>query len=154
MQHRSRLSRALRGLHHAIFNASRDGRSAEIAAWSNAIASLGLGAGTYVLSHSLPGTALVPVIAFVLLRAALAHRLTVWIAASLGTLAVAALGGGLAWLFAHVIEIPAVPSLAAIFVAVLSALVPAWAYARLAQRRGANIRDSLVDPISVPPSHG
>lgn len=152
MKHRSGLSRALRRLHHAIFYASRDGRSAEIAAWSNAVASLGIGVATFFVMHSWPFAICLPLIAFVLLRLALVHRLTIWIAASFGTLAVSGLAGALVWLFAHVIEIPSAPSIAAVIGAVAAATLPAGAYARLAQRRAEDVRDSLVDPVSVPPS--
>jgi hypothetical protein len=152
MHRSSGLSSTLRKLHHVIFATSRAGRPAEIAAWSNAAASLVVGIGTYVFMRSWPLTIGFAVIAFVLLRGALTHRLTVWIAASFGTLAVGALGGGLAWLFAHVIDAPAVPSIAAVIVAVGSATVPAWAYANLADRRARNVRDSLIEPVSVPSS--
>jgi hypothetical protein len=145
-------SKALRGLHHAIFHASRDGRSSEIAAWSNAVASIGFGVVTYALTRSWPFTVCIPIIVYVLLRAALTHRLTVWIAAALGTLAVSGAGGGLSWLFAHVIEVSWVPALAAAIGALVSATFPAWAYARLARLRGRDVRDSLIEPVSVPPS--
>jgi hypothetical protein len=151
---RSAIARAIRSIHHLIFHASREGRSAEIAVWSNAIASLGIGAGTFFLTHhSWPLSITTAALSFVLLRLALAHRLTVWIAASCGTLAVSCVGGGLAWLFAHVIEaVPSAPSIAAVIGAVASATLPAWAYGRLAQRRDDHIRDSLIDPVSVPSS--
>ncbi|MDB4937669.1 MAG: hypothetical protein JWP87_4641, partial [Labilithrix sp.] len=42
----------------------------------------------------------VGIVSFAGLRLSLAHRVTVWIAAAFGTLTIAALGGGLAWLFA------------------------------------------------------
>ena len=156
-QARSRRSwprRAARFVRHVVFDASRAGRSSEIAAWSNALASLGLAGGAYALVRSWPLALAVAVIAFVLLRVALAHRLTVWIAAALGTLAVGAVGGALCWLFGHVLEQAAAPWIAGALGALLSALAPAWAYGSLAQRRERNIRDSLVDPVSVPPSHG
>ena len=142
----------LRFVHHLVFDASRAGRSAEIAAWSNGLAALGLGGGAYALTRSWPGALGVAVLVFVLLRGALAHRHTVWVPATLGTLAVGAVGGALAWLFGHVVEVPSAPSIAAVLGAVLSALAPAWAYANFAQRRARDIRDSLVDPVSVPPS--
>lgn len=135
-----------------MFDASRAGRSFEVAAWSNAAASLALGAGSYAGTRSWQIALGTAVVAFVLLRGVLTHRLTVWIAASFGTLAVGAVGGGLAWLFAHVLDAPSAPSIAAVLGALLSATVPAWAYAELAQRRAQDIRDSLVDPVSVPRS--
>jgi len=146
------VSRAYRAVHHAIFHASREGRSAEIAFWSNTVAAVGLGGGAFYLERSWLLAAGVAVAAFVLLRIALAHRVTVWIAASFGTLAVSAAGGGLAWLFAHVIESPSAPAIAAILGAVATATVPAWAYGNLAQRRAEAIPDSLFEPISVPSS--
>ena len=76
--------------------------------------------------------------------------LTVWLAASCGTLAVSSAAGGLAWLFAHALEsIPSAPPIAAVAAAVAAAMVPAWAYGRLAQRRGEDVRDSLLDPVSA-----
>src|SRR5690242_4219116 len=89
---RSWIANLIRSIHHAIFHASREGRSAEVAAWSNAVASLGLGAGAFMLAHSWPLALVVATFSFVLLRVALAHRLTVWVAASFGTLAVSAVG--------------------------------------------------------------
>lgn len=88
----------------------------------------------------------------VALRLALTHRLTVWFAALVGTLTVAAVGGALAWLFGHVVETAAAPSIAAIAGALLAALAPAWSYANIARLRAGDIRDSLVDPISAPRS--
>ncbi len=41
---RSTLSRALRAVHHAVFLASREGRAAEIAAWSNGAAAVAVAA--------------------------------------------------------------------------------------------------------------
>jgi hypothetical protein len=144
--------RVARKLHHIVFHASREGRASEIAAWSNALASIGLGIGSFVLTHSSPLATCAPIILFVLLRAALTNRVTIWIAGVTGTVAVAAVGGGLAWLFGHVIEIPSVPLIAAAIVALGSASIPVWAYRRLAQRRADDVRDSLIDPISVPSS--
>ncbi len=142
----------LRAVHHAIFHASREGRVAEIAAWSNAAAALALGGLTYYGLRSWIAPLVVVVLSFILLRVALAHRVTVWIAASFGTLAVGAAGGTLAWVFAHVAEVPALPSIAAVFGAIFAACPPAWSYARLAKHRANDIPDSLVDPVSIPPS--
>ncbi len=148
------VARSFRKLHHVVFHASREGRASEIAAWSNALVSVALGGGAFVWTHSWPFTVCVPILVFVLLRAALTHRVTLWIAGVLGTCSVAAAAGGLAWLFGHVIEIPSVPLIAAVVVAIGSATVPAWAYRRLAQRRAENVRDSLIDPVSIPSSRG
>jgi len=146
-------SRAYRNIHHAIFHASREGRCAEIAFWSNTAACFLLGAGTFYVTQSWVVGVAIAAAMFILLRIAIANRFTVWIAASFGTLAVSALGGALAWLFAHVIESSATaPSIAAVAGAVVSATVPAWAFGRLAQRRQEAIPDSLVEPISVPSS--
>ena len=91
-------------------------------------------------------------LALVVLRFALTHRLTVWFAAAVGTLTVAAVGGTLAWLFGHVVEIASAPSIAAVAGALLAALAPAWSYANIARRRAEDVRDSLIDPISAPRS--
>jgi hypothetical protein len=153
MRFPSRVRRVFRALHHAVFHASRQGRAAEVAGWSNALASLAIGGGLFLLYRSIALAVAASVVAFVLLRVALAHRATVWIAASFGTLAVAGAAGGLAWLFAHVVEsIPSLPSIVAVLAAVGGATLPAWAYGRLAQRRVENVRDSLFDPVSVPSS--
>lgn len=150
--------RAVRALHHAVFHESRQGRAVEIAGWSNAASALGVAAAvTYFGWSRLPVHAawiglVAGAVTLVVLRLALAHRLTVWVAAAMGTLSVAAFGGGLAWLFAHVLEVPSAPSIGAVLGAVLAALAPAWSYAHLAGRRAANVRDSLVDPVSARPS--
>jgi hypothetical protein len=143
--------RVLRYLHRLVFNASRAGRAAEIAGWSNALAGLAFGAGVYWLFHSVPGALGTVIILFVLLRGALANRYTLWIAAACGSLAVSAAGGGLAWVFGHVIEHPAAPPILAIFASILSATVPAWAYAQVARQREAG-PDSLLEPVSAPSS--
>jgi integral membrane sensor domain MASE1 len=86
------------------------------------------------------------------LRLALAHRYTVWISASVGTLTVAAVGSAVGWLFGHIIESPSAPSVAAVLGAILAAAPPAWAYSQVARRRANAERDSLIDPVSVPTS--
>jgi hypothetical protein len=145
-------SRVFRRLRHIVFDASRAGRCAEIAGWSNAVAGLGLAGGVFALTRSWPVSIGAAIAMFVLLRAALTHRLTIWVAAAFGTLAVSAAGGGLAWLFAHVLESSSTaPSIAGVLGAVGAAILPAWAYGRLAQRRE-HVRDSLLDPLSVPSS--
>lgn len=152
------MGRALRTVRHAIFDESRGGRAAEIAAWSNGASALGVAAVVTVLGwERLPiHAAWVGLVAGVLtlvgLRLALAHRFTVWLAAVVGTLTVAAIGGGLAWLFGHVLEIASAPPLAALGGALLAALAPAWSYANIARRRAENVRDSLVEPLSAPRS--
>lgn len=153
-----RLARAARAVRHAVFDESRGGRAAEIAAWSNGASAVAVaGALTAASWERLPvhgawvglmGGAL----ALVLLRLALTHRATVWLAAAFGTLSVAMLGGGLAWLFGHVVELAAAPSIAAVAGALLAALAPAWSYAKIARRRAEDVRDSLLDPISAPRS--
>jgi hypothetical protein len=155
---RSRLQSAARSVHHAIFHASREGRASEIAGWANAASALAVAAGIVVFTWArLPVHAawigvFAGLVTFVGLRLSLAHRFTLWIAAAFGTLTVAALGGALAWLFGHLVESPAAPSIAAVLGAVAAALIPAWGYAHLARRRAANVRDSLIEPISVPGS--
>lgn len=152
---RDRRSSVLRRAHALVFAASRDGRAFEIVVWSNALASAALAAGTQHLCHAWPLTVTVGLVGFVLLRVALVHPVTIWLAASLGSLGVAATAGTLAWLFGHVVERPAAPAIAAVLVAVGSSTVPAWAYARLAERRvnAERPRDSLLDPVSVPSSY-
>lgn len=150
--------RFFRAVYQAIFVASRQGRAAEIAAWSNAAGALAVGGGVAALAWSRMGSGAawlglgVGAVTLLLLRLALTHRLTVWVASLLGTLTVAACGGSLTWLFAHVLEMPSVPPVAAVVGALLAALAPAWSYAQLARRRAESIRDSLIDPISVPHS--
>jgi hypothetical protein len=151
-KNRGPVGRALRVVRHAIFDASRQGRTAEITGWSNALASLGLGGLGFFLTASWQVAVVTPIVAFILLRVALVHRHTLWIPAALGTVAVSGVAGFLAWLFAHVAEVPWLPSVAAVVVALVSATAPAWAYGRLAQRRTNHVRDSLIDPVSVPSS--
>lgn len=150
--------RIVRALRHAIFDESRQGRAAEIAAWSNGASACAVALGVTVLGwgHApIHGAWLglgAGAVTLLLLRLALAHRVTVWIAAVLGTVTIAALGGSLAWLFAHVIEIPSAPRIAGVLGATLAALAPGWSYAKLVRRRADAIRDSLIDPVSVPGS--
>lgn len=146
------MRRLLRAVHHAIFHESREGRAAEIVAWSNAAAALGAGAQAFVLDCSPAASLAIAVLAFLLLRVALLHRVTVWIAAAFGTVAIAGAAGGIAWLFAHVIEHPAAPPIAAGAAGVLAAIVPTCAYVRLAKRRAENVPDSLIEPVSARPS--
>lgn len=141
-----------------MLDESREGRAAEIVAWSNGLSAVAVAAVVTVSGWSrffvhsawigLAAGALV----LLLLRLALTHRSTVWVAATVGTLTIAALGGSLAWLFGHVIKVSAAPSVAAVAGALASALAPAWSYAHFARRRASNVRDSLVDPVSVPSS--
>ncbi|MBX3189885.1 MAG: hypothetical protein KF819_22860 [Labilithrix sp.] len=153
-----RWRRIARTVHHAVFDESREGRAAEVAAWSNAASALALGAGATALAWSRSGSralaigAATFVVAFVLLRLLLAHRVSVWFAAALGTLTVSALGGGLAWVFAHVVEHPAAPSIGAAIGALLAAALPAWSYGTIARRRRDEIPDSLLEPVSLPRS--
>ena len=152
----SLLGRFVRRARHAVLDASRTGRASEIAAWANALSAIALGVGAAALTWgklSLDGAwigGLVFVVSFVVLRLSLAHRITVWIAGALGTLTVASIGGALAWLFAHVVDLPALPSVAAVLGALAAAAVPAWAYLQLARSREEGMPDSLVDPVSMP----
>lgn len=143
------MRRFLRAVHHAVFHESREGRAAEVVAWSNAGAALGAGAQAFVLGASVAVSVAIAVLAFVLLRLALLHRVTVWIAAAFGTIAVAGAAGGLAWLFAHVVENPAAPPIAAAAAGVLVAIVPTRAYVQFARSRANDVRDSLVEPVSA-----
>jgi hypothetical protein len=148
-----RVRRAARAADHVVFDASRVGRAGEIAAWSNAASALAVAVGTgallwsrFAINAAWLGL-FTGVATFVALRLALAHRYTVWISALVGTLTIAALGAGVAWLFGHVIEAPHAPSVAAALGAILAALAPAWAYGQLAQRRASSERDSLMSPV-------
>lgn len=148
----------MRRLHHRVFDQSRAGRAYEVAAWANAASAFAIAGGVawtlwprYSTNAIGIGVA-VFVVAFVGLRFSLAHRMTVWIAATVGTLTIASLGAGLAWVFAHAVESPAAPSIGAAIGALIAAIAPAWSYAHLARRRADSIRDSLIDPVSVPHS--
>jgi hypothetical protein len=155
---RSGLARVVRALRHAIFDESRGGRAGEIAAWSNAASAVTIGAAIAALGwnrlpfHAAWAGVTGAVLMLVVLRLALTHRSTVWFAAVLGTLTVAAGGGAFAWLFGHVLELSAAPSIAAVAGAVVAALAPAWSYASIARQRAGDVRDSLVEPISAPRS--
>lgn len=151
--------RLVRALHHAVFVESRQGRAAEIAAWANGASAcaVALGATALAWSHMAPRHAAclglgAGAVTLLLLRLALAHRLTVWIASAIGTVTIAALGGSLAWLFAHVLEIAAAPPIAALIGALGAALAPAWGYGQLVRLRAELVRDSLLDPLGDPRS--
>jgi hypothetical protein len=147
-----------RRLRHAVFDESRAGRAAEVAAWANAASAVGVGVGVAALTWGrLSGNAVwigvvVAVVTFAGLRLSLAHRITMWISAVVGTLSVAAIGGTIAWVFGHVIESGAAPSIAGVLGAVVSASLPAWSYAHIARRRANDVPDSLLEPVSVPHS--
>jgi hypothetical protein len=148
----------LRAVRHAIVDESREGRAAEIVAWANSTSALAVGAAVTAFGWSrLPVHAAwiglaSSAFAFLVLRLALTHRHTVWFAAFVGTLTVASLGGTLAWLFGHVVDTPEASSIAAVIGALIASVPPAWSYAHLARRRAEAVRDSLVDPTSVPSS--
>jgi hypothetical protein len=150
--------RVVRAADHVVFDASRVGRAGEIAAWSNGASALAVALGTTALLWSRFATnaawlgLVAGAVTLLVLRLALAHRYTVWISAAFGTLTIASLGAGVAWLFGHVVEATEAPSVAAVLGALLAALGPAWAYAQLAKRRANADRDSFIDPISVPSS--
>lgn len=153
---RSVPKRLVRALAHAVFVESRQGRAAEIAAWSNGACAVAIAIGAFALAWPLmhgnaAWLALISgALTLLLLRLALTNRVTVWIASALGTLTVAAAFGSLTWLFAHVIEIPSLPPVAAVLGGLLGALAPAWSYAQLARRRADAIPDSLMEPVSAP----
>jgi hypothetical protein len=155
---RTPLERALRALRHVVLDQSREGRAAEIVAWSNGLGAVAVAGAVTVFGwsrfsvHSAWIGLAAGALALVVLRLALTHRSTVWLAAAVGTTTIAALGGSLAWLFGHVVEVPAVPLIAAALGALLAALAPAWSYAHFARRRASDVRDSLVEPVSVPSS--
>jgi hypothetical protein len=150
------LTRLVRALKSAALVESRQGRAAEIAGWANGASAAVLGAGVGALgwprlgaTAAWPGVAAF-LLALLLLRLALAHRITVWIASAFGTLTVAALGGALAWLFAHALEVPSLPPVLGLAGALAAGVAPAWGYVQLARRRAGADRDSLLDPISIP----
>lgn len=143
------MRRFLRALHSSIFDESSAGRAAEVVAWSNAAAALGAGAQGFALGLSLAASAGIAVLAFVLLRLALLHRVTIWLAAACGTVAISGAAGGLAWLFAHVIELDAAPPVAAACAGVLAAILPTRAYVKLARARENDVPDSLIEPASA-----
>lgn len=147
-----KLRRFFRLLYRTVFVASRQGRPYEIAVWSNAVASLLVAGATFYAVRAAVPTILSAVLLFVALRLALISRHTVWIAATLGTLAVGGGAGGLAWLFGHVIETAGAASIAGVLGAMMGALGPAWAYSELVRRRSESVRDSLMDPVSMPSS--
>jgi hypothetical protein len=149
--------RTLRLLRNALVYESREGRAAEVCGWSNLVTAVAAAAGTFYAARSVPVALAAGVAAFIALRLALAHRVTVWIAAAVGTLSVAAVGGAFAWVFAHVVDASAAPPIAAALGAIVAGALPALSYARVARRRAAGVRDSLLDgrhSLSLPPSSG
>jgi hypothetical protein len=150
---RAGIRRALRSIHHAIVYESSAGAASEIAAWANVVPAVAAGAGAWLASSSSAVALGCALVVYVALRLALANRVTVWIAATLGTLGVAAAGGALAWLFAHAVEHPSAPPIAAVAGALASAAAPAWAYAQIARRRLDDVPDSgFLRAPSMPPS--
>jgi hypothetical protein len=141
-----RARRILRVLHQAIVYEPREGRAAEIAGWSNAIVGIGVGALVWSETSSVALAVPAAIAAIIVLRLALAGRMTVWFAAVAGSMAVAAVGATLAWLFAHAIESPLAPPIAAALGAIGAGAVPGWAYARLAKLRAEDVPDSLLTP--------
>lgn len=143
----------LRWLHALVFASSREGRAAEIVGWSNGLASLALGIALAAWARAPWALAgLAALVLFVLLRLALAHRVTVWIAALAGVLTTAAVGGGVGWVLGHAIESWAfAPALAAASGALAVAGPTAWAFSRYLRRRAEDAPDSLVDPVSLAP---
>lgn len=144
--------RFFRILHHAFTYESRYADASEITGWSNALAALAIGAGGFSLFHSWVVAPAVAVLAYCLLRLALANRVTVWIAAAVGTLSVATAAATIGWLFGHVAEVSWAPVVAAASSGVLAAILPARSYMQLARARARDVRDSLIDPISIPRS--
>jgi hypothetical protein len=125
---------------------SRDGRAAEVAGWSNALAAIAMG-GAVVWQHGTWAAAGATIlVAFLALRLALTNRVTVWLAAAVGTLTVGGATGALAWLFGHVAELAWVPPIAGLVVGVAAAALPAWAYTQIARQRLADVPDSLLEP--------
>jgi len=127
-----------------VLDRSRHGRAAEIVGWSNATAAFLAAGATGVRTRAPLGALLTFVVAFASLRLMLAHRRTIGVAAMAGSVAVAATTGGLAWLFAHLVDAPGFADAMAVVGAVVGGAVPAWAYADLAAKRHARVPDSLV----------
>lgn len=147
------MSRWLRGVRNALVYESREGRAAEIAGWANFCSSALFAAAGYYATHAVSFAIAAGLASLVSLRLALAHRTTVRFAAAIGTVAVATVGGALAWLFAHALESWAAPPLAGALGAILGGALPARAYAQIAKRRAEDVPDSLLTSASlVPPS--
>jgi hypothetical protein len=145
--------RVLRLLRRAVVYESREGRAAEIAGWSNFVAAFVVGAGAFYAERSFAFAFAALVAALVALRLALANRVTVWLAAAVGSLSVATACGALAWTFAHVLEMPAAPPIAGALGALVGGAIPATAYLRIARRRADDVPDSLLHaPSLIPPS--
>lgn len=159
MARRSFLRRALRAADHVVFDQSRLGRAAEVAAWANAASAFAVAVGVGARLWARFGTnaawlgLVAGALTLLVLRLALAHRYSLWLAASAGTLTLASLGAAIGWVFGHAIEVSSAPSIAAVLCALVSAILPAWAYSQLAKHRQTE-RDSLLSPpVSAPPSH-
>ncbi len=144
----------VRALQQSFAYESREGRAAEIAGWSNALAAMAIG-GAVVWQHGTWAAAGVTVLAsFLALRLALTNRVTVWLAAAVGALAVGGAAGALAWVFGHVAELPWVPPFAGLVAFVAAAAMPAWAYTLIARQRLGGVPDSLLEPTRPSrPSH-
>ena len=155
----SALRRFGRAIHRAVVYESSGGAAAEVVGYANALPALAAAAGIWALASTAWMAIVGGLVTYALLRFALAHRVTIWIAATTGTLAVAALGGTLAWVFSHFVEVAWAPPFAAVVGVVAGGALPAWAYGRLIIARMNDVPDSLVvdsgrgSLASIPPSH-
>lgn len=158
------MASALRRLGRAVVRAfvyeSSGGAAAEVVGYANALPALAAAAGAWALASTAWIAIVAGLVVYALLRLALAHRITIWIAAVLGTLAVAALVGVLAWVFAHFVEAPWAPPLGAVLGVLAGGALPGWAYGRLIVARMNDVPDSLIESggsrgslASIPPSH-
>lgn len=155
----SALRRFGRAFVRAFVYESSGGAAAEVVGYANALPALAVAAGAWALASTAWVTVVAGLVTYALLRLALAHRITIWIAAVLGTLAVAGLGGALGWVFAHFVEIAWAPTLGAVLGVIAGGALPGWAYGRLILARMNDVPDSLIESggrgslASIPPSH-
>jgi hypothetical protein len=142
--------RFARRLRRIVFESSSHGRAAEIVGWSNAAAAA-IGAIAIGFRMRAPWAGVLAfAVGFLGLRLLLAHRKTVAFAAMFGTLAIGGAAGALTWLFAHVVDRAGFADALAVVGALVGGAVSSWAYAEVASKRHANIRDSLI--VSTVPS--
>lgn len=154
------LRRFARAVHRAFVYESSGGAAAEVVGYANALPALTVAAGVWALASTAWIAVSAGLVTYALLRLALAHRVMIWIAAVLGTLAVAGLGGALAWVFAHFVETSWAPPACAVLGVIAGGALPGWAYGRLILARMNDVPDSLIDSggtrgslASIPPSN-
>ena len=90
--------------------------------------------------------------AFVLLRLALENRVTLWVAAVVGTSFVTAVGAGIGWMLGQVFETADAPIALAIASAILASILPVVAYRRFIMRGSDDIgRESILPSVPSSP---